>query len=132
MILLTLCRWLVVASSFTAAHESIAPVARSHAAAAPKVARRPAWKPTRPSRASRGLAAIGCAGLLYGLAFGRRVGSGPAAALAEEHGAGGEPVDEVLAADRPDLPHGEEPGRGDRPQPLADHADVMIRRGKEA
>jgi hypothetical protein len=117
MLLLTLCRWLVVASSFTEPHQAVAPVAGRHVVEAPKGARRPARKPTRSSPTKLGLEAIGCAGLVYGLAFGRRrVGSSPARALAEEHGAGGEPVDEVLAADRPDLSHREEPSRGDRPE----------------
>jgi hypothetical protein len=116
MFLITLCRWLVVASSLTAPHEAVAPAAGRHVAEATKAARRPARKQARSSPARLGLEAIGCAGLVYGLSFGRRRdGSSAARAIAEEHGAGREPVDEVLVAHRSDLPHREETGRGDRP-----------------
>ena len=50
----------------------------------------------------------------------------PSLRLLEQHDAGREAMEEVLAADRADFAHGEEAGDGDRAEDLVNHAHVVI------
>ena len=57
--------------------------------------------------------------------------NGPSVRFLEQDDARREPVDEVLAADRPQFAHREEPGDGYRAEPPVDHGDVVVGRGEE-
>ena len=63
--------------------------------------------------------------------FGSSVAVEGRSGLLEQGNAGGEAVDEVLAADGADLPHGEEAGDRDRAKELANDRNVVVGLGEE-